>query len=97
LNYANYWTKKTVAMVAAARAETVGEVVTKTESDIGENRDSGSGIDSDSGGNVGVDGGGGNGGQNRVSCGSGGDSGYVGGRQQQKLQGQATINKMRQR
>jgi hypothetical protein len=38
----------------------------------------------------------GNGGQNRVSGGSGGDSGYGGGRQQQKLQGQAIINKMRQ-
>ncbi len=33
------------------------------------------------------------GGQNRVSGGSGKDSGYSGGRQQQKLQGQATINK----
>ncbi len=36
----------------------------------------------------------GDGGQNRVSGGSGGDSGYGGGRQQKKLQGQATINKM---
>jgi hypothetical protein len=32
--------------------------------------------------------------QNRVSSGSGSDSGYGGGRQEQKLQGQATINKM---
>jgi hypothetical protein len=38
-----------------------------------------------------------NSGQNRVSGGSGGNSGYDGGRQQQKLQGQATFNKMRQR
>ncbi len=37
----------------------------------------------------------GDGGQNRVSGGSGGDSGYDGGRQQQKLRGQAIINKMR--
>jgi hypothetical protein len=36
----------------------------------------------------------GNGGQNRVSGGSGGSMGYGGGRQQQKLRGQATINKM---
>jgi hypothetical protein len=33
-------------------------------------------------------------GWNRVSGGSGGDSGYGSGRQQQKLRGQATINKM---
>jgi hypothetical protein len=38
----------------------------------------------------------GNGGRNRVNCGSGGDSGYGGSRQQQKLQGGATINKVRQ-
>jgi hypothetical protein len=37
-----------------------------------------------------------NGGQNRFSGSSGGDSGYGGGRQQQKLWGQATIKKMRQ-
>ena len=36
----------------------------------------------------------GKGGRNRVSGGSGGNSGYGGGRQQQKLWGQATINKM---
>jgi hypothetical protein len=36
----------------------------------------------------------GDGGQIKVSGGSGGDSGYGGGRQEQKLQGQATINKM---
>jgi hypothetical protein len=38
----------------------------------------------------------GDGGQNRVSGGSGGNSGYGGGRQLQKLRGWATINKMRQ-
>jgi hypothetical protein len=37
----------------------------------------------------------GDGGQNRVSGGSGTDCGYGSGRKQQKLQGQATINKMR--
>ncbi len=37
-----------------------------------------------------------NGSQNRVSGGSGGDSGYGGGKQQQKLQGQVRINKMGQ-
>jgi hypothetical protein len=37
----------------------------------------------------------GNGGQNIVSGGSGGNSGYGGGRHQQKLGGQATINRMR--
>jgi hypothetical protein len=36
------------------------------------------------------------GGQNRASSVSGGDSGYSGGRQQQKLRGQATINNMQQ-
>jgi hypothetical protein len=36
----------------------------------------------------------GKGGRNRVSGGSGGNSGYGGGRQQQKLWGQATINRM---
>ncbi len=35
-----------------------------------------------------------NGDQNRVSGSSGGDSGYGGGRQHQKLRGHATINKM---
>jgi hypothetical protein len=36
----------------------------------------------------------GNGGGNRISGESGGNSGYGGGRQQQKLRGKATINKM---
>ncbi len=38
----------------------------------------------------------GDGGQNRVSGGSGRDSGYGGDRQQQKTRGQATIIKMQQ-
>jgi hypothetical protein len=38
----------------------------------------------------------GNVGQNRVSGGSGSNSGYGGGRQQRKLWEQATINKIRQ-
>ena len=45
---------------------------------------------------VAMAGGNGNGSQNRVSGGSGSDSSVGGGRQQQKLRGQATINKMRQ-
>ncbi len=91
---------KTAVVVAAALVDTVGAVVAEAEINIGENRDNGSGIDGDSGETLvwvvalaTVDGNS-NGSQNRVSGSSSSNSGYGGARQQQKLQGQATINKI---